>query len=103
VFRDRLILYGCGDFITDYEGISGYPAAAGFHGDLALMYFVEMDPNSAGLITVQLVPMQMRRFRLERASAADAKWLCNLLNELGERFGTTLRLEEDNSLTLEWL
>ena len=100
VSRGRLILYGCGDFITDYEGISGYEM---FLGDLALMYFVEMDPNSAGLITVRLVPMQMRRFGLERASAADAKWLCNLLNELGERFGTTLRLEEDNSLTLEGL
>ena len=74
-----------------------------FRGDLALMYFVEMDPNSAGLITVRLVPMQMRRFRLECAAAADAKWLCNLLNQLGERFGTTLRFEEDNSLTLEWL
>jgi len=23
-FTDRLILYGCGDFIDDYEGISGY-------------------------------------------------------------------------------
>src|SRR6266496_5530677 len=100
VFKDRLILYGCGDFLTDYEGISGYEM---FHGDLALMYFVEMDPNSAGLITVRLVPMQMRRFRLECAAAADAKWLCNLLNQLGERFGTTLRFEEDNSLTLEWL
>ena len=100
VFRDRLILYGCGDFITDYEGISGYEM---FHGDLALMYLVELDPSNGKLISARLVPMQMRRFRLERASAADAKWLCNLLNELGERFGTTARLEGDNSLTLEWL
>src|SRR6058998_89559 len=100
VFKGRLILYGCGDFLTDYEGISGYEM---FRGDLALMYFVEMDPKSAELITARLVPMQMRRFRLECAAAADAKWLCNLLNELGERFGTTARLEEDNSLTLEWL
>jgi poly-gamma-glutamate synthesis protein (capsule biosynthesis protein) len=99
-FRGRLILYGCGDLLTDYEGISGYEA---FHGDLALMYLVELDPSNGKLISARLVPMQMRRFRLERAAAADVKWLCNLLNELGERFGTTLRLEEDNSLTLEWL
>src|SRR5213595_2346832 len=100
VFRGRLILYGCGDFITDYEGISGYEM---FRADLALMYLVELDPSNGKLISARLVPMQMRRFRLERASAADAKWLCNLLNELGKRFGTTLRLEEDNSLTLEWI
>ena len=98
VFRGRLILYGCGDFLTDYEGISGYEA---FRGDLALMYLVELDSGSGELIAARVVPMQMRRFRLERASAADAKWLCNLLNELGERFGTASRLEQDNSLTLD--
>jgi poly-gamma-glutamate synthesis protein (capsule biosynthesis protein) len=45
----------------------------------------------------------MRRFRLERASPADAKWICNLLKELGKPFGASARLEADNSLTLEWL
>ncbi len=99
VFKGRLILYGCGDFLTDYEGISGYEM---FRGDLALMYLVEMDPNSAELVTVRLVPMQMRRFQLQRASAADAKWLCNLLNKLGERFATQARFGSDNSMTLEW-
>jgi poly-gamma-glutamate capsule biosynthesis protein CapA/YwtB (metallophosphatase superfamily) len=98
VFRGRLILYGCGDFLTDYEGISGYET---FRGDLALMYLVELDSGSGELIAARLVPMQMRRFRLERASAADSKWLWNLLNELGKPFGTALRLQEDNSL-LEW-
>ena len=98
VFKGRLILYGCGDFVSDYEGISGYEA---FRGDLALMYLVELDSDSGKLINARLVSMQMRRFRLERTSAADAKWLCNLLNELGKPFGTALRLQEDNSL-LEW-
>jgi poly-gamma-glutamate synthesis protein (capsule biosynthesis protein) len=99
VFKGRLILYGCGDFLTDYEGISGYEA---FRSDMGLMYLVELDSDSGELINARLVPMQMRRFRLERASAADAKWLCNLLNELGKPFGTELRLQEDNSLLLEW-
>jgi poly-gamma-glutamate synthesis protein (capsule biosynthesis protein) len=99
VFRGRLILYGCGDFITDYEGITGYEI---FRGDLALMYLLELDHDTGELTNARLVPMQMRRFRLERAPASDAKWLCNLLNELGKRFGTPLRLAEDNSLTLAW-
>src|SRR5262249_52551551 len=64
VFKGRLILYGCGDFITDYEGISGYER---FRGDLALMYLVELDSASGELTNAQLVPMHMRRFRLERA------------------------------------
>ena len=100
VFRGRLVLYGCGDFITDYEGITGYEI---FRGDLALMYLLELDHDTGELTNARLVPMQMRRFRLERAPASDAKWLCNLLNELGKRFGTVLRLAEDYSLTLAWL
>jgi poly-gamma-glutamate capsule biosynthesis protein CapA/YwtB (metallophosphatase superfamily) len=98
VFKGRLILYGCGDFLTDYEGITGYEA---FRGDLALMYLVELDSRSGQLIAARLVPMQMRRFRLEHVSASDCKWLCNLLNELGAPFSTKVRLEEDNSLSLQ--
>ncbi len=97
IFKGHLILYGCGDFLTDYEGISGYET---FRGDLALMYFVEL--NSRGeLVSARLVPMQMQRFRLEHASAADARWLCELLNELGAPFGTQARVIEDDTLILE--
>ena len=99
VFKGRLILYGCGDFLTDYEGISGYEA---FRGDLALMYFVELDSQSGELMSSRLVPMQMRRFRLERVPPPDARWLCDLLNELGKQFGTSARLNKDNRIMLEW-
>jgi len=100
VFKSRLILYGCGDFLTDYEGISGYEV---FRGDLALMYFVELDSDSGELISLRVVPMQMRQFRLERALGSDAGWLRDLLNQLGARFGTASRLDQDGSLTLAWL
>ena len=99
VFKGRLILYGCGDFLTDYEGISGYED---FRGDLALMYLVELDSRGGQLVSLQLVPMHMRRFRLEHTSAADARSLCNLLNALGAPFGIHARLAGDNSMVLEW-
>jgi poly-gamma-glutamate capsule biosynthesis protein CapA/YwtB (metallophosphatase superfamily) len=99
VFNGRLILYGCGDFLTDYEGITGYEM---FRGDLALMYLVELDSATGELISVRLVPMQMWRFRLERAQAADAKWMCDLLNQLGKRFCTASKSEQDGSLMLAW-
>jgi poly-gamma-glutamate synthesis protein (capsule biosynthesis protein) len=99
VFKDRLILYGCGDFLTDYEGISGYEE---FRGDLALMYLVDVDSQSGQLLSARLVPMNMQRFRMERTSASNAKWLCNLLNELGKPFATRTHLGEDNRLTLDW-
>src|SRR5205809_6728734 len=99
VFKGRLILYGCGDFLTDYEGISGYET---FRGDLALMYLIELDSDSGELIAARLVPMRMRRFQLQRALAADARWLCDLLDKLGAKFNTRVKLQNDNSLELEW-
>jgi poly-gamma-glutamate synthesis protein (capsule biosynthesis protein) len=99
VFKGHLILYGCGDFLTDYEGISGYEA---FRGDLALMYFVELNSKTGQLVSAQLVRMQMRRFQLAHALAADARWLCGLFNELGKQFRTQGRLAEHNSMMLEW-
>jgi poly-gamma-glutamate synthesis protein (capsule biosynthesis protein) len=99
VFRGRLILYGCGDFLSDYEGISGYEM---FRGDLGLMYLVELDSRDGQLVSASLVPMQMRRFRLERASAADAEWLCALLNRLGAPLETHVELTADKKVTLKW-
>jgi poly-gamma-glutamate capsule biosynthesis protein CapA/YwtB (metallophosphatase superfamily) len=99
VFKNHLILYGCGDFLTDYEGIGGYEE---FRGDLALMYFVDLDSQTGQLVSARLVPMQMRRFRLEHTSAANAHLLCDLLNELGAPFGTRTRLSKDKSIMLEW-
>jgi poly-gamma-glutamate capsule biosynthesis protein CapA/YwtB (metallophosphatase superfamily) len=99
VFKGHVIFYGCGDFLTDYEGISGYEE---FRGDVALMYLVELDSRSGQLMSARLVPLQMRRFQLRRTSTADAHWLCDLLNGLGKQFGSHARLDEDNSLILTW-
>ncbi|MDB6121066.1 MAG: poly-gamma-glutamate biosynthesis protein [Pedosphaera sp.] len=99
VYQNHLILYGCGDFLTDYEGIRGYEM---FRGDLALMYLIQVDHHSGRLESVRMVPMQTRRFQLNRASAVDARWLCDLLNQLGAPLGTHMQLTEDNSMNLIW-
>ena len=99
VYQGHLVLYGCGDLISDYEGISGYEA---FRSDLPLMYLVRLNPEHGRLVSARLVPMQMQRFRLNRVSAEDARWLCALLNRLGASFGTRVELAEDNSLRLVW-
>jgi poly-gamma-glutamate capsule biosynthesis protein CapA/YwtB (metallophosphatase superfamily) len=97
IYHNRLILYGCGDFLTDYEGITGYET---YRGDLSLMYLVTIDLRGPGLVTLRLVPMQMRRFQLHHASFTDAQWICSLLNKLGEAFGTQFEQRDHNSIYL---
>jgi poly-gamma-glutamate capsule biosynthesis protein CapA/YwtB (metallophosphatase superfamily) len=127
VYRGRPILYGCGDFLTDYEGIGGHEV---YRGDLAVMYFVQLDlvsraspacagagscPQSEGglgaerrcasgsthsLIDLRLVPMQVRQFRLRRASPGDAQWMQRTLHREAERFDTEVSLNPDHSLSV---
>ncbi len=99
VYRDRLIIYGAGDFINDYEGIGGYEE---FRGDLALMYFASVDPATGKLVRLQMAPMQIKHFRLNRASRADALWLRDVLNREGKALGTWVEIDPDNVLTLRW-
>lgn len=97
VYRDRLILYGCGDLITDYEGISGRES---FRGDLGLMYFPQLDPDSGALQALHMQPTQMHRLQLRRPAAEDVGWLLNTLNRESRTFGTRTRLKEDGLLQL---
>lgn len=91
----RPVLYGCGDFINDYEGISGYEA---YRPELALAYFVDL--GGAGT-AVTMVPFRMRRFRLERAGAADAQWLAQRLDGECRRFGARITLDAEHCLKLQ--
>ncbi|MEX2142258.1 MAG: CapA family protein [Pirellulales bacterium] len=98
VYRERLILYGCGDFLTDYEGIPGYEM---FRGDLALMYFASFAASSGRLVALNLVPVQIHKMRLRRTSAADAVVVLTVLNREGKRLGTRASMREDGLLSLE--
>jgi poly-gamma-glutamate synthesis protein (capsule biosynthesis protein) len=99
VYKDRLILYGCGDFLTDYEGITGYEE---FRGDLSVMYLPKLEPSSGRLLELKMIVLQSRRFRLNRASTSDVHWLWTLLNVICAAFGTRVELEHDDTLTLHW-
>lgn len=99
VYKDKPILYGCGDFINDYEGIRGYES---FRADLSLMYFPYMNPLNGKLVHMKMIPTQIKRFRVNRAPASDAGWLRNILNKEGKRFGTRAELNRDYTLTLHW-
>jgi poly-gamma-glutamate synthesis protein (capsule biosynthesis protein) len=97
VHNGRLILYGCGDFIDDYEGISGYED---FRGDLALAYIAQLDLSGL-LVALTMTPFQRRRFRLDRIGPKDLDWLHATLGRECEKFGTRVELI-GSELSLRW-
>ncbi len=99
VYRGKLILYGCGDFLNDYEGIEGYET---FRSDLAIMYLASYSISSRTLIGLRLVPFQIKRFRLNRISQDDLAWLQRTLDRQCARFGTRILLQDDKGLKAKW-
>lgn len=99
VYKDRPIIFGCGDFLNDYEGIKGYEE---FRSDLALMYFVSMDPATRKLVRFKMTPIQIKHFRANQVTIGDAHWLRDTLNREGRKFGVRVELNEDRTLTLHW-
>ncbi len=89
VYKERLIIYGCGDFLNDYEGIGGHES---FKAHLTLMYFVSVDPLTGKLIYLNIIPIQIKHFKLNRVSKAEALWLRNLLYREGKKLRTKMEL-----------
>ncbi len=99
IYRDKPILYGCGDFLNDYEGISGYE---GYRGDLALMYFPTLDAATGRLLRFAMTPTQTRHLRVNRAPDEGVSWLADTLNREGRKFGTRLERRPDDTFVLRW-
>jgi poly-gamma-glutamate synthesis protein (capsule biosynthesis protein) len=99
VYREKLILYGCGDLLNDYEGISEHQK---YRGDLSLMYFPLLNPENGRLLGLEMHAMQIRKFRLQSASEADTRLLQTTLSREGARLGTDVDRAGGNRLVLTW-
>ena len=96
VYRDRLVLYGCGDLINDYEGIGGHER---FRGDLRLLYVASLNP-AGGLDQLRMVPLQSHQMRLQPATRQDARWLHRVLGNASGPFRSRIDLDPDGHLLL---
>jgi len=98
VYRGKLILYGCGDLLNDYEGIGGRER---FRSELGLMYFPEIDCDTGNLVRLSMTPTRIRRLQVKLADEGEARWLSATLSRECESFGTSVRLLPEGRLALE--
>ena len=99
MYRGKLILYGCGDFIDDYEGIGGYEQ---YRPDLRLVLFADFTADTAVLTRLWMMPLQARRLRLHRASDQDANWLRAQIDRNSRAIGSHVDCDPDGTLVLQW-
>jgi poly-gamma-glutamate capsule biosynthesis protein CapA/YwtB (metallophosphatase superfamily) len=95
VYKGKLILYGTGDLVNDYEGFANLGEEQ--YNKLGGVYVVDMDSTTGKLTDLRIVPFFMNRLRLERYTTASRIWdpnsrqmrevpgkskdLCKLLND----------------------
>lgn len=99
VHRGRLILYGCGDFLNDYEGIQGYEA---FRSQVVAGYFADLDAATGALQRLRLAPLEVRNLRLQTPRQGDAAWLAGRLSDASARFGVALHDTGDGLIEARW-
>ena len=99
VYKQKPIIYGCGDLLNDYEGIEGYES---FKPRLGFLYFLTVDITSGDLTALRLEPTEVKRFQITRPNKRNVRWLQKLMNSEGEQFGTRVVASEEGTLELVW-
>ncbi|MDX5349296.1 MAG: CapA family protein, partial [Paracoccaceae bacterium] len=99
VMAGRLVLYGAGDLINDYEGIGGKDP---FRPELVLGYVADLQRDSGALLALEMLPYRLHRFRLERADSEARGWLARRLDREARVFGRRVIETPQATLRLEW-
>lgn len=99
VYHDRLVLYGCGDLLDDYEGIRGEEQ---FCGNLGFLYFPTLDPATGRLMALDLAPTRIHRLSIRRAAEVGQGWLYDTLSRECRRFGTAVDRRAEGCFSLRW-
>lgn len=95
----RLILYGCGDLLTDCEGVQGHEQ---HRGELGALYLPTIDAASGDLRQLELVPTKVERFRLTHPPEEDVRWLVGTLDREGAALGTRVSVADGGRLAVSW-
>lgn len=97
IFNQKLIIYGCGDFINDYEGIDGHES---YRGDISLMYFLDVESNTGNLSKLQMVPTKIKHLKVhECLQEEDIAWVHSTMSRECRRLGCDV-VRQGNELIL---
>lgn len=91
VYRDKLVLYGCGDLVNDYEGIDPREP---LRSDVGCLYIASLQQGSGRLAELEVVPLRMKRFRLTAADAAAQRWLARVFASADRALGEQPALQD---------
>ncbi len=105
VYKNKMISYGLGDFLNDYEGITGQGYEA-HRQDLTCLYLPRIRSNGE-VEEIEIIPCQIKHLKVQRATNPDdIKWICSTLSKEGRKLGTLCEMVQDHkgrvNLRIKW-
>lgn len=104
VYKERLILYGCGDLLNDYcyDVVESKRLAyrrVRYRPELELAYFADLDSNGA-LRGLTMVPFRLECLSLHRATDDVSNWLVAALSSQAEMRGNAVVTRSGDTLSM---
>ncbi|XP_013400753.1 uncharacterized protein LOC106166649 [Lingula anatina] len=90
VYHGKLITYGLGDLINDFEGsINRYLARLSetYHYEWNLMYFADFNQENGNVLNLKMVPTSIEKFQVRRADKDATDWLHKQMDKLCKKLG----------------
>ena len=94
IYKGKLIIYGCGDFLDDYEGITGQGCDA-YRDDLSFMYFPQIATSNGKLMVLRMVPTRIKHMRIHKADEKEIQWLMQTMHRECGKLGTWIKRVKD--------
>ena len=96
VYKGKMIAYGMGDFLNDYEGIVGQ-GYEDFRNDLSCLYVPRIKTNGE-VVEINIIPCKIKHLKVQRATdPADIEWLRSALSQEGRALDTSCETSIDSS------
>jgi len=97
IYKDKPIVYGCGDFIDDYAVDQEYRNNLGFLYKLTMK--VNPTVHSCSVSHIELVPTKISQFQATtEMSREERQWLGRSMGILCERLGTRTQTKPNGNL-----
>ncbi|PRW58531.1 poly-gamma-glutamate biosynthesis [Chlorella sorokiniana] len=92
VYKGRLLLYGCGDLISDYEGIMNYEIESHYppemyRDDVGVLWYADVSTADGRLRQLTMTPTRLKHLSLHHPEPADWQYISRTLDRECRKLG----------------
>lgn len=99
IYKGKLVIYGCGDFVDDYALVEEYRNDLGGVWRVVVQQQDDDERDGAKVVVkrLEMFPTKIEKFAARRLKAEeeDARWVRGKVKELSRELGTEVVVEDE--------